>query len=56
MACSDTDISNPHQSIWTRGVHFKIGVFTFNGKFQFHTFRAANPVALHGFDHFRPTV
>lgn len=56
VVCSDIDISNFYQSIWMCGVYFKIGVFIFNGKFQFYIFRVVNLVVLYGFDYFRLIV
>ena len=55
MCRSYRDIGHPHQGIGTGGVYTQ-GRAIGQGEIKVHTFRAANPVALHGAHLLRPLV
>ncbi len=52
----NTHIGNPHQRVWASCIDFQILRLIFNLEAQFYPFRAADPIALHGFNHFWPAV
>ena len=55
VRCRHGHIAHPHQGVRAGGVDAQRR-FALNGEFHFHAFRAADPVALHGLDLFRPAI
>ena len=50
----DTDIGDAHEGVRTGGVDLQLLSLTLDSEADVDPFGAANPVALHGLDHFRP--
>ncbi|CCK15121.1 conserved hypothetical protein [Cronobacter universalis NCTC 9529] len=56
MTRRNGQIGDAHKGIRAGGVHRQLFVAVLNVEGDFHAFRAANPVALHGFNGIRPVV